>query len=108
MRSKELITYKCPRCNKLFRTDNSEDKICYSCRKYESPHQIKKVKVKKPAKPLSFSDVSYIIKVYEKRTGKYLHYGEAVNLIEANAEHCVCCGATIPEGKHICFQCENG
>lgn len=105
--SNQLYTYKCPRCLKVFRTDDPDTKVCQSCKKYESPHRNKKKK-KKVIKPLSFSDISYIIKVYEKRTGKYLHYGEAVNLIEANAEHCVCCGATIPEGRHICLQCENG
>lgn len=32
------------------------------------------------------------------------------NVIDAfeNAEHCVCCGDVIPEGRQICLRCEKG
>lgn len=32
---------------------------------------------------------------------------EAVHVFE-NAEHCVCCGDVIPEGRQICLRCEKG
>ncbi len=37
-------------------------------------------------------------------------HGELRQLEEAgrNAEHCVCCGAIIPEGRQICPNCERG
>ena len=96
----ELYTYKCPDCSKVFRTDNPEQKICPVCLKYRKPR-------KKPRKkPLTFAQILHIAEVYNKIHHKYLHYGDVVNLVETNAEHCVCCGATIPEGRQICPQCE--
>lgn len=32
---------------------------------------------------------------------------EAAHVFE-NAEHCVCCGDVIPEGRQICLRCEKG
>lgn len=28
------------------------------------------------------------------------------NNFDNNAEHCVCCGDIIPEGKHLCSKCD--
>ena len=62
---------------------------------------------KKPVKkPLTFAQILHIAEVYSKVNHKYLHYGDVVKLVEANAEHCVCCGATIPEGRQICPRCD--
>lgn len=45
----------------------------------------------------------------------YLLDGEIVTLRRGanvmwklNAEHCVCCGAIIPEGRQVCPDCEKG
>ena len=101
--SKELFTCKCPRCKKVFRTDNPEQHICSDCLKHSKPHNKKRTK---KTKILTFAQISHIAEVYCKVNGKYLHYGDVVNLVESNAEHCVCCGATIPEGRQICPKCE--
>ena len=61
---------------------------------------------KKKSKTLTFSQILHIAEVYDKIHHKYLHYGDIVNLVESNAEHCVCCGDTIPEGRQICLKCE--
>ena len=29
-------------------------------------------------------------------------------LPDENVEHCVCCGAPVPEGRQVCWQCEHG
>ena len=102
--SKELYTYKYPDCLKVFRTDDPEQKICPSCQKLRKPRA--KYRKKKTKKPLTFAQILHIAEVYNKVNGKYLHYGDIVNLVETNAEHCVCCGATIPEGKQVCSKCE--
>lgn len=102
--SKELYTYKCPDCFKVFRTDNPEEKICPSCQKLRKPRA--KHKKKSTKKILTFAQILHIAEVYNKIHHKYLHYGDVVNLISTNAGHCVCCGATIPEGRQICSKCE--
>lgn len=102
--SKELYTYTCSDCRKVFRTDDPEQRICPSCQKYRKPRN--KSRKKKTKKPLTFAQILHIAEVYNKIHHKYLHYGDVVNLVESNAEHCVCCGATIPEGKQICPKCE--
>lgn len=33
---------------------------------------------------------------------------EATNNWDATAEHCVCCGDVIPEGRQVCPKCEGG
>ena len=103
--SKQLYTYTCPRCKKVFRTDNPEQKICSDCSKHGQPfHKARKKKPKKHV--LTFAEISHIVKVYDKIHHKFLHYGDVVSLVDRNAERCVCCGATIPEGRQICPQCE--
>ena len=101
--NKELYIFKCPECNKTFKTDNPNQRVCSECLKYRKP--CKKYR-KKKKKILSFAEISHIAEVYNKIHHKYLHYGDIVNLVESNAEHCVCCGATVPEGRQICPQCE--
>lgn len=105
MMSKEIYTYKCLDCHKTFRTDDPEQYICPDCLKYRQP--FRKHKKKKSPKTLTFAEISHIAEVYNKVHRKYLHYGDIVNLVESNAEHCVCCGATIPEGRQVCYNCEN-
>lgn len=104
--NKELYTYKCPDCQKTFGTDDPNQKVCPDCQKFRKPR--KKYRKKKSKKILTFAEISHIAEVYNKIHHKYLHYGDIVNLVESNAEHCVCCGATIPEGKQICPKCERG
>lgn len=104
MMNKELYTYRCPDCGKTFRTDDPKQKVCPSCLKFRKPRL--KHRKKKSKKVLTFAEISHIAEVYNKIHHKYLHYGDIVNLVESNAEHCVCCGATIPEGRQICPKCE--
>ena len=100
----ELYTYKCLDCSKVFRTNNPEQKNCSSCLKYRQPNR--KSRKKKIKKPLTFAEILHIGNVYYKIHHQYLHYGDIVRLIDSNAEHCVCCGAAIPEGRQICLRCE--
>lgn len=102
--SKELYTYTCSECNKTFRTTDPDQKVCSECLKHRQPHR---KRGKKKKKLLGFAEILHIAEVYRKVNGKYIHYGDMVNLIERNAEHCVCCGATIPEGRQVCAQCES-
>lgn len=105
--SKELYIFKCSDCRKEFRTDDPNQKVCPSCQKARKP-RAKYRKKTTAKKPLTFAEISHIAEVYSKIHHKYLHYGDIVRLVEANAEHCVCCGATIPEGRQICPKCEKG
>lgn len=63
---------------------------------------------KKPKKKiLTFAEILHIAEIYNKVNGRYLHYGDIVNLVDSTAERCVCCGAVIPEGRQVCPQCES-
>ena len=86
-------------------TDTPNQKVCSTCLKYRKPHK-PKTKKKKKKRILTFAQILHIADVYYAVNKKYLHYGDVVHLVESNAEHCVCCGATIPEGRQICPQCE--
>lgn len=32
---------------------------------------------------------------------------EQISMTQENAEHCVCCGAIVPEGRQVCPKCLN-
>lgn len=106
--NKELYTFKCLDCHKTFRTDDPNQTLCPDCLKFRKPHNKSRRKKKKKSDKiiLSFAEILHIAEIYNKINHKYLHYGDMVALIEANAEHCVCCGATVPEGRQVCPQCE--
>ena len=93
---------RCPECKKTHNRENSRVYM-QQLREQQKP-QAKKRVPKKNA--LSLDQVLHIAEIYRRINGKYIHYGEMVNLIESNAEHCVCCGATIPEGRQVCYECE--
>lgn len=62
----------------------------------------------KRASKLSIAQVSHIERVYNAVNGTFKHYGEMVNIIDnSKAEHCVCCGEIIPEGRLVCPTCES-
>lgn len=103
--NKELYTFNCYDCHKTFRTDDPNKSLCPECEKFRRPH-VKKRKKRSKKKTLSFAQILHIAEVYNKIHHQYLHYGDIVHLIDSNAEHCICCGATIPEGRQICPQCE--
>ena len=101
----ELYVVKCRECLKVFRTDNPHAKLCHSCKSFRQP--CKKSKKKNTLKkPLSVSEILHIADVYNKVNHKYLHYGDIVSLLDRNADHCVCCGEIVPEGRHVCPLCE--
>ena len=101
----DLYVLKCRECQKVFRTDNPHAKLCSSCKAFRQPY--KKIRNKKAVKkPLSVSEILHIAEVYNKVNHKYLHYGSIVELVERNADHCVCCGEVVPEGRHVCPLCE--
>lgn len=102
-----IYEYKCADCHKVFRTDQENAKACPSCLKARQPHHQYGKKRKKP-KILSFAEILHIAEVYNKIHHRYIHYGEIVKLIEANPKRCVCCGATVYKGKHVCNKCESG
>ena len=100
--SKELYTYTCPRCNKVFRTDDPEQKVCSECLEYSKPRR----KYRTKHKILTFAEISHIVEIYNKIHHKYLHYGDVVNLIDSNPNICICCGVTVTKNKHVCAKCE--
>ena len=100
----ELYTLSCAECHKVFRTDDPNQRVCPECLRYRRP--CKRPPKKQTKELLTFAQISHIAEVYKKIHHKYLKYGDVVSLVNANAEHCVCCGAVIPEGKQICPQCE--
>lgn len=103
---KELYINTCTECHQTFRTDNPDKRMCPSCEAYSKPHQKKRTK-KHKKKILTFAEILHIAEVYNKVNGKYLHYGDMVNIIDnTKAERCVCCGAIVPKGRQVCPQCE--
>ena len=106
--SKELYTYKCPDCKKVFRTDNPEEKVCQSCQKLRKPFNKSRKNKKVEKKPLTFAEISHIAEVYNRVNGRYPHYGEVVNLIDRNKGRCVCCGVVTLKDKPLCPKCERG
>lgn len=105
MMSKQLYTYQCLECNKVFHTDNIDEKVCPKCQEIRQPHY-KYQKKKSAKKPLTFAQILHIADVYNKIHHRYLHYGDIVNIIESNVGRCVCCGVAVKKGKQICPQCE--
>ena len=99
------MTYKCQRCHKIFKTDDPEQHICPECLKFGQPHHKTRSKNTKP-KILTFAEISHISDIYYKIHHKVLHYGDIVSLISLNPKKCICCGATVYKGKHICAKCE--
>lgn len=119
IKKRKPIEAKCVDCGEVFTAYAKSALRCEKCRKKKAREQskecmsymrgINKIQEKKriPKKnALSLDQVLHIAEIYRRINGKYIHYGEMVNLIESNAEHCVCCGATIPEGRQVCYECE--
>ena len=101
----ELYVVKCHDCFKVFRTDKALETVCPDCLKArearKNPRRKKVVK-----KALTFAEILHIADVYSRVKHKYLHYGDIVALVDRNADHCVCCGEIVPEGRHVCPICE--
>ena len=55
--SKELYTYTCTRCYKVFRTDDPEQKVCSECLEYSKPRR----KYRTKHKILTFAVISFFI-----------------------------------------------
>jgi predicted amidophosphoribosyltransferase len=105
----ELYVVKCRECKKVFRTDNHLVTLCPSCvkaREQRKEQLGRKPKKKAAKKPLSVAEILRIGNIYFKVKHKYLHYGDIVTLVDRNVDRCVCCGAVVPEGRHVCPQCE--
>ena len=101
----DLFVLNCRECCKVFRTEDPLQTICPECIKARDHRKItRKKKVNK--KPLTFAEILHIAEVYNRVHHKYLHYGNVVALVDRYADHCVCCGAIVPEGRHVCPQCE--
>ena len=95
---------RCEECRKTRAREHSREYMA-QMREQNKP----KATQKKPKKKiLAFAQILHIAEVYRKVNGKYLHYGDVVNLIDnTKAERCVCCGTVIPESRQICSQCES-
>lgn len=104
--SNQLYTNKCPRCRKIFRTDNPEQQICSDCLKHGQPHHKSRKKKTKP-KILTFAEILHIAEVYNKVHHRYLHYGDVESFVNLNPNKCICCGSYINSGNGICSKCEN-
>ena len=102
---KELYINTCTDCLKLFRSDDPNQHICPSCIEYRQKKQ-KKISKKSKKKILTFAEILHLANVYYKVNNKYIHYGEIVRLMDSYPTRCICCGATIPEGKILCTNCK--
>lgn len=100
--SKELYVFVCPDCNKKFRTDDPDQKVCSDCLKYRQPHKPRKQK----KKILTFAEILHIAEIYYKIHGTYLHYGDIVALIDFNKKKCICCGAATGKNEPVCVECK--
>lgn len=100
-----LYNVKCNECFKFFETDKPLAHYCPECLKFRKP-RISNRKKKAVKKVLTFAEILHIANIYAKVNHKYLHYGDIVALLDQNAEHCVCCGDIVPEGKQVCHNCE--
>ena len=103
----ELYVIKCNECHKVFRTDDPFATLCPSCIKFRQPNKPKRKK-KASKKPLTITEILRIADIYAKVKHKYLSYGEMLAVINQNVDRCVCCGAIVPEGRHVCPICEKG
>lgn len=102
---KELYLKTCTECRLTFRTDNPEQRMCFSCEAHSKPHQEKRSTKNK--KTLTLDEILHISEIYNRVNGKYLHYGDIVSIINnTKADRCVCCGEIVPEGRQVCPQCE--
>ena len=99
-----LYAFKCIECYRVFKTNNPKEKLCPDCVKFRQPRRRKYKKTKK--KILTLPEILHIANVYYKTNHKYLHYGDVVVLVDRNVDRCVCCGEIVPEGRHVCPQCE--
>ena len=101
---KEIYINTCGDCRLIFWAEKPSQHICPTCLLHRVPSgrgRKKRAKVK-----LTLAEVMRISKIYERVNHKYLHYGEIVTLLDRNVDRCICCGAIIPEGRHVCPQCE--
>ena len=101
----ELYVLKCNECHKVFRTDDPFATLCPDCIKFRQPSKPKRKK-KASKNTLTIPEALHIAEVYSKVKHKYLSYGNVVALVARNADRCVCCGAVVPEGRHVCPMCE--
>lgn len=113
----ELNTRICKECGKVFRTPGF-DALCISCKQKHRKENLKKQaemcksyrpEVKRQPKPkVSIQEEQKIERIYNAiHKDKYRGYGEIVDIIEnTKANHCVCCGSIIPEGRWVCPICE--
>ena len=101
----ELYVLKCRECKKIFRTNDPLAALCPTCIKARDQRKIKRPK-KVVKKALTIAEILHIAEIYNRKNHKYLHYGEIVALVDRSEDHCVCCGEIVPEGRHVCPQCE--
>lgn len=95
---------KCACCGRAFETKDGRKKLCKECTEYKRE---RKPRVK-PA--LSVKEVMHIASVYDVVNGTKIirDYGKISNIINsANVDTCVCCGEPIPEGRMVCYACED-
>ena len=95
---------KCTCCGRVFETTDGRKKFCHDCKGYKKE---KKIKVK-PV--LSIKDVMHIASVYDVVNGTKIirDYGKITRIIESsNVDTCVCCGEIVPEGRMVCYACED-
>lgn len=114
----ELYTKTCKQCRNEYTTEKRGKQLCPACvekneKKRKDEQRAVRIKEKPVAKKKpkkagpTLAEVSYVEKVYNAVNGTYKHYHDIVNIIEAaRADRCVCCGATIPEGRMVCHACE--
>jgi hypothetical protein len=113
----EVYTKTCPQCGREYTTEQSRKKICPECLNKNDKKRKNAVravrmkpapKKKKPKKTFpTLYEVSRVERIYNAVKKTHKHYHDIVHIIESSkAECCVCCGATIPEGRMVCPACE--
>lgn len=104
----QLYVKHCDKCNMIFRTPNNDITTCPGCANKVSAATVKaKPKRHKRVVALSIKDIMQIQEVYNRVHKTTKSYGEISMLCASiNADHCVCCGAVLPEGYgHVCKDC---
>lgn len=113
----EIYTKTCKQCGKEYTTEQKFKKLCPECTSkndkkrrddLKGVRMSQRPKEKKPKKTgPTLNEVCFVERVYNAVMKTNKHYHDIVHIIEdTRADRCVCCGATIPEGRMVCRACE--
>ncbi len=114
MNENKIVKIHCIDCGSVFTAKTRKALRCEKCKKeeiyrkqkeYHLKERLKREAAKRPKPKASLNDILKELKQYNEDHGTHLSYGQYTVML-SNAEHCVCCGAIIPEGRQVCRRCE--